>query len=401
MKAIAVLLLPLLLSATSLSTLIESAKANHTSLEVIQKRLSAIDNEYEVSRNFADPELLLGLSDIQLNDPSNRSIEPMQYAALNLKQKIPYFGKRDAASKKVDAKKAKIGFTLEAAKVKLVKFIKLASYSIWQVEEQLKITDDYIKLTRQNIELYTAYNTSDKKAHMGIMSAELSLSQLKIKRSRLQSLLTGLYKKVSYLSSIDVKSVELSMEIRQPNELAYYLDATDESSAYKVKVAIVKEAEADIKVKKLAKNVDPFVQVGYFYRESFEDYMNVNVGFALPIYGTQDSKEQASRKLSLATKSDAVDFKNSLDSKITEYYASLQDSYRVYNIIEKDSLPQIEHMFNLTNTSIKSGSELFIYIELLEKKLKLDEQSIVAVSAYYKALASLDALIGAQKWDFY
>jgi len=397
MKALALLILPLLLSATSLSTLIESAKASHTSLEAIQKRLSAVDNEYEVSRNFADPELSLSLSDIQLNDASNRSIEPMQYTAINLKQKIPYFGKRDAASKKVDAKKQKILSTLEDAKVQLVKSIKLTAYSIYQVEQQLKITDDYIKLTRQNIELYTAYSTSDTKAHMGIMSAELSLSQLKIKHSRLQSLLSALYKNVSYLSAMDVKSLELSLEMREPHELAYYLDATEQSSAYKVKKALVKEADAEVKVKELDKNVDPFVQVGYFYRESFEDYVNINVGFALPIYGTQDSKEEASRKLSLASKSEAVDFKNSLDSKIVQEYAKLQDSYRVYNIIENESLPQIEHMFDLTNTSIKSGSDLFIYIELLGKKLRLDEQSIEALSAYYKANASLDALIGAQQ----
>lgn len=397
MKALALLILPLLLSATSLSTLIESAKASHTSLEAIQKRLSAVDNEYEVSRNFADPELSLSLSDIQLNDASNRSIEPMQYTAINLKQKIPYFGKRDAASKKVDAKKQKILSTLEDAKVQLVKSIKLTAYSIYQVEQQLKITDDYIKLTRQNIELYTAYSTSDTKAHMGIMSAELSLSQLKIKHSRLQSLLSALYKNVSYLSAMDVKSLELSLEMREPHELAYYLDATEQSSAYKIKKALVKEADAEIRVKELDKNVDPFVQVGYFYRESFEDYVNINIGFALPIYGTQDSKEEASRKLSLASKSEAVDFKNSLDSKIVQEYEKLQDSYRVYNIIEKESLPQIEHMFDLTNTSIKSGSDLFIYIELLGKKLRLDEQSIEALSAYYKANASLDALIGAQQ----
>ncbi|NOR58610.1 MAG: hypothetical protein GQ474_08825 [Sulfurimonas sp.] len=397
MKSFIVLLLPLLLSATSLSTLIENAKATHTSLEAIEMRLSAVDDEYDVTRNFADPELLLSVSDIQLNDPTNRSIEPMQYTALNVKQKIPYFGKRDAASKRVDAKKQRIGFNISQAKVKLVESIKLTAYSIWQIEEQLRITNDYIKLTRQNIELYTAYSTSDTKAHMGIMSAELSLSQLKIKQSKLQSFLTGLYKKVSYLSAMKVDSIEISMEVTEPHELAFYMDATNESSAYKVKEAIVKEAEADLKVKELAKNVDPFVQVGYFYRESFEDYMNINVGFALPIYGTQDSKEEASRKVSLATKSEVADFKNSLDSKVGEYYAKLQDSYRVYNIIEKESLPQIEHMFDLTNTSIKSGSELFIYIELLGKKLKLDEQSIGAVGAYYKALATLDALIGAQK----
>ncbi len=394
MRAYILLLLPLLLSAASLSSLIESAKSTHSSLDAISQRLSAVDNEIDTTRNFADPQLTLSISDIGFNDPTNRTLEPMQYTSLNFKQKIPYFGKRDASSKKAQAKKQKINFTLEEAKVKLTESIKLTAYSIWQIEEQLKITDEYIELTKQNIELYTAYSVSDTKAHMGIMSAELSLSQLKIKESKLQSFLTGLYKRVSYLSAMDVSSIELFMGISQPKELTYYLDASKQNSTYKVKESIVKEAEADLKVKELAANVDPFVQVGYYYRADFEDYMNINIGFSLPIYGTQSSKEEASRKLSLATKSEVVDFKNSLDSKIGEYYAKLQDSFRVYNIIEEESLPQIEHMSDLTNTSIKSGSELFIYIDLLGKRLLLDEQSIQAVAAYYKATASLDALIG-------
>ncbi|MFT5835550.1 MAG: cobalt-zinc-cadmium efflux system outer membrane protein [Sulfurimonas sp.] len=397
MKALTLIFLPLLLSATSLSSLIESAKANHSSLQAIEKRLSAVDNEYEVSRNFADPELSLSISDIQLDDATNRSIEAMQFSAINVKQKIPYFGKRDAASKKVDAKKSKVEFTLAQAKVKLVESIKLTAYGIWQVEEQLSITDDYIKLTRQNIELYTAYSTSDTKAHMGIMSAELSLSQLKIKRSKLKSILTGLYTKVSYLSTIKVDSLEVSMPVEEPRELAFYIDASSDNSAYKVKEAMLKEAQADVKVKELAGNIDPFVQVGYFYRENFEDYVNINVGFALPIYGTQDSKEEASRKRSLASKSEVIDFENALHTKVATQHARLQDSYRIYNIIKKESLPQIEHMFDLTNTSIKSGSDLFIYIELLAKKLRLEEQSIQAVATYYKITASLDALIGTQK----
>ncbi|WP_294963292.1 TolC family protein [Sulfurimonas sp.] len=397
MKALALIFLPLLLSATSLSSLIESAKANHSSLQAIEKRLSAVDNEYEVSRNFVDPELSLSISDIQLDDATNRSIEAMQFSAINVKQKIPYFGKRDAASKKVNAKKSKVEFTLAQAKVKLVESIKLTAYGIWQVEEQLSITDDYIKLTRQNIELYTAYSTSDTKAHMGIMSAELSLSQLKIKRSKLKSILTGLYAKVSYLSTIKVDSLEVSMPVEEPRELAFYIDASSDNSAYKVKEAMLKEAQADVKVKELAGNIDHFVQVGYFYRENFEDYVNINVGFALPIYGTQDSKEEASRKRSLASKSEVIDFENALHTKVATQHARLQDSYRIYNIIKKESLPQIEHMFDLTNTSIKSGSDLFVYIELLAKKLRLEEQSIQAVATYYKIIASLDALIGTQK----
>jgi outer membrane protein TolC len=374
--------------------MIESAKATHTSLQAIEMRLSAVDNEIEVTKNFTDPELSLSISDIQFNDLTDRNIEPMQYTSLNIKQRVPYFGKRDAASKKAEAKKNRLGFTLEEVKVKLVEALKLTAYSIWQVEEQLKITDEYIKLTKQNIELYTAYTASDTKSHMGIMAAELSLSQLKIKQNRLESLLLGLYKKVSYLSAMDVNSLELPMEIIEPKELTYYLDATQQSSTYKVKEAKIKEANADIKVKELASNIDPFIGVGYYYRESYEDYININVGFSLPIYGTQNSNEEASRKLSLATKSEAADFENLLHSQIAGYYASLQNSYRIYKIIENESLPQIEHMFDLTNTSIKSGAELFIYIDLLAKKLLLDEQSIKALSSYYKTTASLDALIG-------
>lgn len=397
MRAYILLLFPFLLSAASLSSLIQSAKTTHTSLQAIEKRLSAVDNELDITRNFADPELSLSLSDIQFNDPTNRSIERMQYSAINFKQKIPYFGKRDASSNKVKAKKDRLVFTLEQAKVKLVKSIKVSAYNIWQIEEQLKITNDYIKLTLQNIELYTSYSASDTKAHMGIMSAELSLSQLKIKKSKLQSLLDAMYKDISYLSAQDVQSVEMTMQVSEPKKLSLYIDASKQSRAYKVKEAQVKEADADVKVKELAGNVDPFVQVGYFHRESFEDYMNINVGFSLPIYGTQNSNEELSRKLSLASKSEAVDFKNSLDAQIGKYYAQLQDSFRVYNIIEKESLPQIKHMFDLTNTSIKSGSELFIYIDLLAKKLKLDEQSIQAVGAYHKAIATLDALTGEMK----
>jgi outer membrane protein TolC len=396
MKALILVLLPLLLSATSLSTLIENAKANHTSLEAIQMRLSAVDNEYEVSRNFADPELSLSISDIQLRDATNRSIEAMQYTALNLKQKIPYFGKRDAASKKIEAKKARVGFTLSQAKVKLVESIKLTAFSIWQVQEQLKITDQYIKITRQNIELYTAYSTSDAKSHMGIMSAELALSQLKIKRSKLHGLKESLYKDISYLSAMDVQTIELKMQAQKPKELDFYLDASLENSSYKTKGALVKEADADVKIKKLAKNIDPYVQMGYFYRENNEDYININVGFALPIYGTQNSKEEESRKISLAKKSEMLDFKNSLYSNISAKYAELEDSYKIYNIIEKESLPQIQHMFDLTNSSIKSGSELFIYIELLAKKLKLEEQKVQALATYKRTTASLDALIGAK-----
>ena len=388
------LFFPLLVSGASLDSLIDNALKSHTSLEVIKHKLSAVSDEYELTKNFSNPELSLSMSDIQFNDPFDRSLEPMQFSAINLKQKIPYFGKRDALSNKVDAKKEKILYSLKDAKVKLIQAIKIKAYTLWQVEEQLRITNEYIRLTHQNIELFTAYNNTDSQSHMSIMSAELSLSQLQIKKSNLNSLKEALLKQLSYLTAQDVTNIELSPQIEQPKNIQTYLQSVEANTLYKQKQAYKKELEADVKIKKLQSYVDPVVQVGYFHRQSFEDYLNIGIGFSLPIYGSEDSKQERSRKMMLAQNSEVSDYKNFVISQIYKLYAQLQDSYRVYNIIQKESLPQIEHMFDLSSSAIKNGAELYLYIDMLERKLKLDEQSIKAVASYHKTLASLDALIG-------
>ncbi|MCF6185260.1 MAG: TolC family protein, partial [Bacteroidales bacterium] len=151
MKFFIILLLPIFINASSLELLIENAKASHLSLTAIEHKLNSVDDEYEITKNFSNPVLSLSISDIQLGDISNRSIEPMQFTALNFKQKIPYFGKRYANGKKVLAKKYKVYMTLQEAKVTLVREIKLSAYAIWEVEQQLKINDDYLDLINQTI----------------------------------------------------------------------------------------------------------------------------------------------------------------------------------------------------------------------------------------------------------
>lgn len=397
MRLCILLFLPLLLNAVTLSTLIENAKSRHISLQAIAQKLSAVDDEYDASRNFSNPELSLSVSDIQLNDISNRSKEPMQYSAVNIKQKVPYFGKIDAQSNKVNAKKQRINYTLEEAKVKLIETLKVTAYAIWQVEQEVRITNGYIRLMEQNIDLYTSYSSSDGKSHMGIVSAELSLSELKIKKNKFESMLEGLYKKLSYLSAMNVSSIEIDIQMSKPKSIEYYKNELSQNSTYKIKEAQTKEAGADVKVKELASYVDPSVQVGYYHRDSFEDYVSVGVGFSLPIYGTERAKEQESRKLLLATKSQMNDLKNSLDAKVEEMYAKLQYAYKTYNIIKNESMPEVTHMFDLTNSSIQSGGTLFEYIDVLQKRLSLEEQSIDAVALYYKTLASLEAMTGEMK----
>ena len=397
MKPLLLLIIPMILLGVSLDTLIENAKNNHQSLKTIEQRVSAIDDSIDISQNFADPLISLGVNDIQFNDVMDRRREPMQSTTLNLQQKIPYFGKRDANKQKLIAQKEVAELSIDEMKVKLVKAIKITAYSIWQVEEELKIIDEYFKLTKQNINLSSGYASSDSKSHMSIMSAEMTLSELRIKQSRFHGLLDSFYKKISYLSAMQVEKLELNLTIDPHKHIDIFGSEKHQNISYKSKVASLKVAEQEIKVRELAKYSDPTVKAGYYYREKFNDYASVSVAFSLPLYGTQDLQIQKSKKLLLANKSDIADFNSLLESQLSSVHAKIEDSFRVYDIIHNQSMPQIEHMFELSSSFIKNGDELFIYINLLERKLALDEKSIAVVAAYNKYLAQLEALVGEMK----
>ena len=397
MKLLLSLALPVWLLAVPLETIIENAKNNHTSLKTIEQRVSAIDDEIDISQNFADPLVSLNINDIQFNDVTDRTLEPMQTTSISLQQKIPYFGKRDALSQKINAKKRVLELSVDEMKVKLVKAIKITAYSIWQIEEELKIVDAYFQLTKQNIELSSGYASNDSSSHMSIMSAEMTLSELRIKQSKLDSLRNGLYKKLSYLSAMEVTKLDLNLGIEQHVHISSYNAKKTKNATYKTKEASLKLSEEDIKVQELSKYSDPVISAGYFAREKFNDYANIGVAFSLPLYGTQDLQIQKAKKISLASKSEIADFNNLLDSQIAQVHSQIEDAYRVYDIIHNQSMPQIEHMFELSSSSIKNGAELFIYINLLERKLALDEKSIAVVASYNKFLAELESLVGAMQ----
>ena len=394
MRHLLLIFLPFWLSAATLDVIIEKALTSHSSLQAIQERLYAEDYAISSTRNFANPEVSFAINDIQFDDITDRAREPMQTTSIDFKQKFPSFGKRDAATARSRAQKKLIASTLEEAKVKLVEKIKITAYNIWEVDEELKIISEYIEVTKQNIELNTAYTSTNSNGHMGIMSAELTLSQLKIKRSRYTSLRKALYAKLSYLGAQTIESVELDLAVYEPKTIEHYLSQLANNRGYVSKNSEVAVAQSNVKVQELSGNVDPFVKIGYFYRQEFNDYMNVSFGMALPIYGSETDHTEAARKVALSKASASQDYLERLRGEMSGLYAELEDAYAIYLIINDESMPQLEHMFELTSTSVKSGKDLFVYIDLLKQKLALDEQLIKATMRFNMTEASLDAMTG-------
>ena len=118
------------------------------------------------------------------------------------------------------------------------------------------------------------------------------------------------------------------------------------------------------------------------------------MGLYLPLYGSEKINSEAARKEVLAAQSASLDYRSSLESEIDIMYAKLTEAYHIYNIIQNESLPQLEHMFELSQSSIQKGGDLFAYTNLLEQKLALEEQRASIKAEYLRTQARLKSLIG-------
>ncbi|MBD3801186.1 MAG: TolC family protein [Campylobacterales bacterium] len=390
----ALLLAVAALRAEGIGTLIDRALEQHHSLKMIEQRLGAFDAMEDKSALFANPELLVGINDVQFDDPMNRTLEPMQFTSVSIRQKFPWFGKRGARGEKVRAQKAVLFASLEAAQAELAQQIRLRAYTVAELNARLEVLQNYLALTEQNIALNTAYASTQRDGHMGIMSAELLRSDIAVRREKLTAMLTAQKARLAYLVQAPFDAVEADEAVTPPPPLATYLQRLENNRIYRIKAADQKAAAAETKVKALSTDADPFVMVGYYYREAHPDYMSVTVGAALPIYGAERDDTEAARKAELATAEAAADYRLQLRSEIEAAYAALTEAYRTYRIITEESLPQVEHMVDLSDAKLRSGSDLFNYFDLLERKLRFDEQRIAAKADYLRAGARLKALTG-------
>lgn len=397
MRIIIALLFSGTLWAQSIDAIVTKALHNSPSLKSIREKINANRKDIDFATQFANPELQLALNDIHFDNPTDRSLEPMQFAAVNLKQKIPYFGKRDAHAKIAKANEQVLLHSLDDAKAQLVAKVKKSIYTIWKLQTLYAITCDYEALTRQNIELNTAYTATMPGRHMGIMSAELALSQLKIKKSSLAKAIEGEYAMLGYLVSEPVSSVDIDLQIEALPPLESYEKRLLENEVLQAKGAAVERERAAARSAELEHYADPYVQVGYYYREAFPNYLSVAVGSPLPVYGSESLKEERARKMALVRGYEYADFKAGLSARLKRDYAAMRDAYTTYHIIKDESLPQIEHMFDLANAAVRSGGDLFKYIDLLKQKLGLDSQIVGATAQFYQQQAAIGALTGEQR----
>ncbi len=378
------------LYAITLDEIIDKALQKNPSLESINHRISANKSEIDLSNQFSNP--ILSYSQNTLDEK-----EKMSRKTLTIQQKIPYYGKRDSSKQVALVEDEILVELLNEAKVNLVNEIKNQAYTIWELQELYKIILNYIDLTKQNIKLFESYTMTSSDQHMGIMSAELTLSDLRIEKSVLDSKIAMAYYNLSYLTSFEVKNLYLDLSIKDMKSMETLIQGLSSNKNIILRDKQIKKTQAMVDVAKINNYPDINLLASYSYRKNYDDYATFGLGINLPIYSSEDYKEEGLRKLTLSAQSLKEDTTKAITSKLQATYTQMRSQYDIYHIINDEALPQIQHMFKLSGSSVSAGSDLFKYIDILVQKLKLEQKSITAVASYNKADAKISALLGELK----
>ncbi|WP_457747109.1 TolC family protein [Sulfurimonas sp.] len=379
------------LQAVTLYKLIESSLSRSPSLEVIQARLEANKQSIDIADQFENPELFLTKNTLD-------SKQAMSQTVLTLKQKIPYYSKREKRQNIALADKNLLQEQLQALKVELVGRIKNEAYTLWELREKKRIIDEYIILTKRNIKLYESYTSVQNNQHMGIMKAELSLSNLQVQQSRLDAQIAASYARLTYLTATKIDNLTIAATIQKKPDLQAFKESLKKSNPdLLIREKEIQKQNAKVSLSSINNYPDVAFTAGYAYREKFDNYFNVGLGLSLPIYGTEDAQEEKQRALLLAKESKKNDTELMVFAQLQSYYAQMLSAYKIYHIIEDEALPQVAHMFEISSSSVSVGSDLFKYIDVLFEKLDLEVKSIQAVANYKRAEAHISQLRGETK----
>lgn len=376
------------LQSATLDEIIQNALVRNNSLKVINEKIKGSAFATQASNNLKNPKLMITSNSLDNNEKMAQTIITMQ-------QDIPFYGKLDAKETIATSNEALLQEQLKLAKVQLVKKIKQQAYTLWQLQALLGITDEYIKLTQQNIELYEVYASITSAQHMGIMKAELSLSDLRIEHSKLTAQIKTAYEELSYLASTPVTKLDLDLSIDSKPSLEELQNELSQNPELGIEDKKIAKQDAKLKAASLDNYPDISLLVGYAHRDNFNNYFNFGVGITLPIYSTEDDKEQEQKAEVLASKSKKQDTKLFTEAKLKVYYTQMISDYEIYHIVQDEALPKVEHMFEISNASISTSGDLFKYIDVLFTKLSLEKKSIIAVGSYHKNKANIEALTGA------
>ena len=275
------ILLTISLYGESLNSLIQKGFNNNPIIQSLLIEADLKDFDIANSKLYKNPTITLGINDINFDDPEKRDLEAMQTNYISISQQITNSDKLHYKTLLSKTDKKITLLKLKEEKNKLIRNIYQYYFRYLQLKKQIQLTKE--KIT--NIEKINSYHTNHiqhKKAFQDILNNDLFTDKL-----NLQILLDN-EKQKQILIELSKLTNE---EITTLSKSKYNLNNISNSiNNHPLLLIANSKIEKNNYLKSLAKenqSSDYTISIGYYNRDSFDDYANIALKIPLNIYGKE------------------------------------------------------------------------------------------------------------------
>lgn len=376
-----------LLSAVTIDELVKQTYENNYDLKSVEKSIQVADQQIDLSKNWQNPVLSLGVNDLWINDFSTRDKEAMQASFIGISQVIPTGSKLDI-KEEIAKKDRNIEIeNLEDKKLELQSKVYEYVYNILISEEKYKLLDAYQSNINKLESLYTSLYKYQKASQNEILNSQISSLEINLQKQNLKNMIDNFYLKLEQITYTKIDKIDEQINIKRVDVLVPNL----EHPKFKILEESVKKSKDKAALESAKKIPDVQFNLAYFQRDDkFNDYVNVSVSIPLAIYNTENIARLQANLNANETNYKLEQLKHNFSLQINMLKNSLNNAYENYNLIEEQIIPlkqRIQRNIESYNSfdkikpqeSIKNLNELISY----------ETKAIDELQKYYEAYSQL------------
>jgi len=367
--------------AQSIETLIQSAYKNNYTLKIMQKDININTQNLKNSDSWDNPVLSVGLTDLQLDQIDDRTLEPMQTQYITLSQKIPLANKKGIL-KDISKQKIKLSsLALDDKKAKISSDITLLAYQSVIIDEKLKLIKKRVANLKKMKKLTLAYQEDADKSFM----IDLKVLKLDNKAQTLEFKQEEIIQKIQKFTVEPISNIDANLNFKSLPKI----DLNNNS-----KLALVKQqieiAKKRVTLMKAKRTPDLKVSGGYFQRDNRDDYLNLSFAMPLPI-GDSEEVEVIKSQLEVNKMEYSLNnLLNNFENEIKSLQIKAKKAHKNYTRLNQEILPKQKKIIKLLKTKNRMGKiKLTEVLKSSNTSLDIEELALLELQEYFEAYARL------------
>ncbi len=383
MKKISLLFCIMLSSgfADDIDTLIQKAHDNSYALKAMQQEVQINSESTKTADSWDNPMLSAGVTDVMLDNISDRSQEAMQTQFITLSQTIPLNNKK-AITKTISNDFTMLSkLQIEDTKAQIASNITQLAYQSIIIDERLKL----IKEKRKNLKRIQKVQQAYQQGEEHYLSVEISFLELENTQERLLYEKEALKKRIEKFTITPVLDIQASLKV---DNLSYInIDNHPKIKLLKQKINLQRNKST---LTKSNETPDLKVSGGYFQRDSRNDYLNLSFSIPLLVNG-KEKNEVVKSKLSVLKAQEVLkEIKNSFEKEVELLLKNANTSKKNYNRYVNQLIPKQKKITKFIQRKNRIGNtDLIKVTQSKNLTISLKERSLDALQRYFKAYSKL------------